>query len=109
MRITTIKLSKQILDDLDFQDVFTFVDRTTSRIGQQYLYNKLLNPANNKYLKYTYRSVKVSFKHVSLKTDPYPISVKYLQEDLKMAVSAEGLGNPAIIVIEGVVGLATDD
>lgn len=30
-------------------------------------------------------------------------------EDLKMAASAEGLGNPAIIVIGSVVGLANDD
>lgn len=41
------KLSEQTLDDLDFPDVFTFVDRTTSRVGQQYLYNKLLNPTDN--------------------------------------------------------------
>lgn len=41
------KLSEQTIDDLDFQDVFTYIDRTTSRVGQQYLYNKLLNPTNN--------------------------------------------------------------
>jgi DNA mismatch repair ATPase MutS len=34
-------LSDKTCNDLDFQELFMFLDRTTSRIGQQYLYNKL--------------------------------------------------------------------
>lgn len=34
-------LSDKTCNDLDFQELFVFIDRTTSRIGQQYLYNKL--------------------------------------------------------------------
>jgi hypothetical protein len=34
-------LSDKTCADLDFNDVFKFIDRTTSRVGQQYLYNKL--------------------------------------------------------------------
>ena len=34
-------LSDKTCNDLDFQDLFMFVDRTNSKIGQQYLYNKL--------------------------------------------------------------------
>ena len=30
------------INDIDFKKLFLFVDRTTSKIGQQYLYNKLL-------------------------------------------------------------------
>jgi len=34
-------LSDKTCNDLDFDELFMFVDRTNSRIGQQYLYNKL--------------------------------------------------------------------
>ncbi len=34
-------LSDKTWNDLDFEEVFMFVDRTNSKIGQQYLYNKL--------------------------------------------------------------------
>ena len=37
-------LPKQVLDDLDFEQVFTFIDRTTSVVGQQYLFRKVLHP-----------------------------------------------------------------
>lgn len=41
-------LSDKTCNDLDFQDLFMFVDRTNSKIGQQYLYNKLRTiPANS--------------------------------------------------------------
>ena len=33
-------LSEKTCIDLDFQELFMFVDRTNSRIGQQFLYNK---------------------------------------------------------------------
>jgi hypothetical protein len=34
-------LSDKTCIDLDFRELFSFVDRTTSKVGQQYLYNKL--------------------------------------------------------------------
>lgn len=34
-------LSDKTCNDLDFDDLFTFLDRTNSKVGQQYLYNKL--------------------------------------------------------------------
>lgn len=39
-------LSDRTCNDLDFQDFFKFIDRTHSKVGQQYLYNRLraLNP-----------------------------------------------------------------
>lgn len=36
-------LSDKTCNDLDFAELFLFIDRTNSRIGQQYLYNKLRN------------------------------------------------------------------
>ena len=35
-------ISGQLMDDIDFYDLFEFIDRTSSKIGQQYLYNQLL-------------------------------------------------------------------
>lgn len=41
-------LSDKTCSDLDFQELFMFVDRTNSKVGQQYLYNKLRNiPADS--------------------------------------------------------------
>jgi len=34
-------LSDKTCNDLDFQELFMFIDRTCSKVGQQYLYNKL--------------------------------------------------------------------
>jgi hypothetical protein len=34
-------LSDKTCNDLDFQEIFMFIDRTTSKVGQQFLYNKL--------------------------------------------------------------------
>jgi len=40
-------LSDKTCNDLDFQELFMFADRTTSKVGQQYLYNTLRTlPAN---------------------------------------------------------------
>jgi len=36
-------LSDKTCNDLDFQELFMFFDRTNSKVGQQYLYNKLRN------------------------------------------------------------------
>lgn len=41
-------ISDKTCNDLDFQDLFMFVDRTTSKVGQQYLYNTLRNIPGNK-------------------------------------------------------------
>ena len=42
-------LSEKTCNDLDFQELFMFIDRSNSKIGQQYLYNKLrVIPANSK-------------------------------------------------------------
>ena len=40
-------INYQFINDVDFEDLFEFIDRTSSRIGQQYLYNKLLVIENN--------------------------------------------------------------
>ncbi len=36
-------LSDKNCNDLDFEELFMFIDRTNSKVGQQYLYNKLRN------------------------------------------------------------------
>ncbi len=40
-------LSDKTCDDLDFEELFCFLDRTNSRIGQQFLYNKLRTISSN--------------------------------------------------------------
>jgi len=35
-------INAQLMNDIDFYDLFEFIDRTSSKIGQQYLYNQLL-------------------------------------------------------------------
>jgi DNA mismatch repair ATPase MutS len=42
------RLSKQTLTDIDLNELFSFIDRTNSRIGQQYLYNKVIHPENDR-------------------------------------------------------------
>ena len=45
-------LSDKTCGDLDFEDLFTFLDRTNSAVGQQYLYNRLRNlPKDASHLK----------------------------------------------------------
>jgi hypothetical protein len=39
------RLSEQTLNDIDFNELFSFIDRTTSSPGQQYLYKKLKHPS----------------------------------------------------------------
>ena len=44
-------LSDRTCNDLDFQELFMFLDRTNSKVGQQYLYNTLRNiPTNSEKL-----------------------------------------------------------
>lgn len=35
-------INDKTIQDIDFYDLFTYIDRTNSKIGQQYLFNKLL-------------------------------------------------------------------
>jgi DNA mismatch repair ATPase MutS len=41
------RLSDQTIEDIDFYGLFAFIDRTTSKVGQQFLYKKILEPTNN--------------------------------------------------------------
>ena len=41
------KLSEQTINDLDLRGIFAFIDRTTSRIGQQYLFKVLTEPSTS--------------------------------------------------------------
>lgn len=41
------RLTNQTLYDIDFEELFMLVDRTNSRVGQQYLYKKLIHPTND--------------------------------------------------------------
>jgi len=40
-------INSQTQNDIDFEELFVYLDRTTSRTGQQYLYHKLLTPSND--------------------------------------------------------------
>lgn len=41
------RITDQTISDTDLEAVFLFIDRTTSRIGQQCLYHKIINPVND--------------------------------------------------------------
>ena len=41
------RLTDQTIEDIDFYGLFQFIDRTTSKVGQQFLYKKILEPTNN--------------------------------------------------------------
>jgi DNA mismatch repair ATPase MutS len=41
------KLTPQTINDVDIHEVFSFIDRTNSKPGQQYLFNKLITPTNS--------------------------------------------------------------
>ena len=49
-------LSDKTCNDLDFDDLFMFLDRTNSKVGQQYFYNNL-------------RTIKVNEKQTKLNED----------------------------------------
>jgi len=44
---TTHHLSEQTQNDVDLPALFSFLDHTTSRVGQQFLYHRLVNIENN--------------------------------------------------------------
>ena len=46
-RNTFHKLSEQTIFHIDFYQLFRFIDRTTSRVGQQYLFKKVTQPGND--------------------------------------------------------------
>jgi len=41
------RLTDQTIEDIDFQRLFIFIDRTTSRVGQQFLFKKVIEPTNH--------------------------------------------------------------
>lgn len=41
------RLTNQTVEDIDFYQLFAFIDRTTSRVGQQFLFKKIIEPTNN--------------------------------------------------------------
>lgn len=41
------RLTPQVINDIDLYDVFAFIDRTNSKPGQQYLFNKIITPTND--------------------------------------------------------------
>jgi hypothetical protein len=41
------RLTKQTVEDIDFYGLFAFIDRTTSKIGQQFLFKKVIEPKND--------------------------------------------------------------
>jgi DNA mismatch repair ATPase MutS len=41
------QLTEQTINDIDIQELFACIDRTNSKPGQQYLYNKLIKPTDN--------------------------------------------------------------
>ena len=41
------QVNRQTMNDIDFLDLFSFIDRTTSKIGQQFLFNQILHPTND--------------------------------------------------------------
>lgn len=42
------RLTDQTLEDIDFHKIFKFIDRTTSKVGQQFLFKKAIEPSNLK-------------------------------------------------------------
>lgn len=41
-------LTEQTINDIDFYGLFEFIDRTTSKVGQQFLYRKVIEPTIHK-------------------------------------------------------------
>lgn len=41
------RLSDQTIQDIDLNKLFMFIDRTTSKVGQQFLYRKVIEPTEN--------------------------------------------------------------
>lgn len=41
------RLTDQTIEDIDFYGLFTFIDRTNSKVGQQFLFKKAIEPTSN--------------------------------------------------------------
>lgn len=41
------QLTEQTIEDIDFYNLFAFIDRTTSKIGQQFLFKRVTQPTNS--------------------------------------------------------------
>ena len=41
------RLTDQTIEDIDFYQLFAFIDRTTSRVGQQFLFKKVVEPTSH--------------------------------------------------------------
>jgi hypothetical protein len=41
-------LTEQTIEDIDFYGLFRFIDRTTSKVGQQFFFRKKIGPTNNR-------------------------------------------------------------
>ncbi len=62
-------LSDKTCNDLDFEDLFTFLDRTYSSIGQQYLYDKLRGiPGDSGTIKQQEALIKLMMEKPELRT-----------------------------------------
>ena len=74
-------LSERTFEDLDFEELFRFLDRTSSRIGQQYLYDRL----------------RVIHRQPDLEKEQENLAEKFLQdEDLRVEIQSvlSKLNNP---------------
>ena len=41
------RLTDQTIEDIDFYSLFAFIDRTVSKVGQQFLFKKVITPTGN--------------------------------------------------------------
>lgn len=63
-------LSDKTCNDLDFEELFMFLDRTNSKVGQQYLYNKLRNiPSDSGGLEFREKIIKKFTKDSEFRID----------------------------------------
>lgn len=89
-------LSDKICKDLDFEKLFMFIDRTNSKVGQQYLYNTLRTiPSNSKIIHDNEDLIKLFIKDSKFrlsaqrhleklkKDDIYNITTLFQEEHLK--------------------------
>lgn len=62
-------LSDKTCEDIDLENLFTFLDRTTSPVGQQFLYNRLRNlPKDSNHLKQQEKLVDLMMKDVDFRS-----------------------------------------
>ena len=86
-------LSDKVCNDIDFYELFTFIDRTNSKVGQQFLYDKMRTLSldgteNEKLICELTTNIELRIHIQSLlsklnSTDSYYISSLFLEEHLK--------------------------